>query len=76
MLPSTVGQDDAPTLVVADVDAAGQLEAVKAQLTRQREQNGALEAAVRRRDADADRLRKMVAKEGIGGGHEAKQGGT
>jgi chromosome segregation ATPase len=56
---------------------AGQLEAVKAQLTRQREQNGALEAAVRRRDADADRLRKMVAKEGIGGGHEAKsQGGT
>jgi hypothetical protein len=49
---------------------------VRAQLTRQREQNGALEAAVRRRDADADRLRTMVAKEGIGGGHEAKQGGT
>ena len=48
---------------------AGQLEAVKVQLTRQREQNGALEAAVRRRDADADRLRKMVAEEGIGKGH-------
>ena len=42
---------------------AGQLEAVRAQLARQREQNGALEAAVRRRDADAERLREMVKKE-------------
>ena len=45
---------------------AGQLEAVRAQLGRQREQNGALEAAVRRRHADAERLREMVQKEGIG----------
>ena len=45
---------------------AGQLEAVRAQLGRQREQNGALEAAVRRRDADAERLREMVQTEGIG----------
>ena len=45
---------------------AGQLEAVRAQLARQREQNGALEAAVRRRDRDAERLRKMVQTEGIG----------
>ena len=42
---------------------AGQLEAVRAQLARQREQNGALEAAVRRRDADAERLREIVKKE-------------
>ena len=42
---------------------AGQLEAVKTQLARQREQNGALESAVRRRDRDADALRKMVAAE-------------
>ena len=45
---------------------AGQLEAVREQLARQREQNGALEAAVRRRDRDAERLRKMVQTEGIG----------
>ena len=36
---------------------------MRAQLARQREQNGALEAAVRRRDADAERLREMVKKE-------------
>ena len=39
---------------------AGQLDSVKAQLTRQREQNNALETAVRRRDRDAEQLREMV----------------
>ena len=39
---------------------AGQLEAVKSQLVRQREQNGALEQAVKRRDQDAENLRAMV----------------
>ena len=43
---------------------AGQLEAVRAQLGRQREQNGA-STPVARRDADAEQLREMVQTEGI-----------